>query len=86
MFRLQTAKKSTLTPPAGLRAKQAVPIILAYVREEKGEPVQLSRDEQGSLTAMAEALDRRFGAGFTERVINELNAMPNGASSLHYKR
>lgn len=87
MFGLGLKKKlPTLTPPAGLKAKEAVPIVLAYVREEKGQPVSLSKEEKGSFSAMAEALDRRFGQGFTKRVIDELNAMPNGSQSLHYKR
>lgn len=82
----QRKKKSDLAPPAGLKAREAVPIVLAYVREEKGQPISLSKEEKGSFSAMAEALDRRFGTGFTKRVIEELNALPNGSSSLHYKR
>lgn len=86
MFGLGAKKKTSLTPPAGLKAKEAVPIVLAYVREEKGQPISLSKEERGSFGAMVEALDRRFGAGFTKRVIEELNALPNGSHSLHYKR
>ncbi len=81
-----TQKKQAPTPPAGLRAKEAVPIVLAYVREEKGQPVSLSKEERGSFSALVDALDRRFGTGFAQRVIDELNAMPNGSRSLHYKR
>lgn len=87
MFGLGQRKKTVaLTPPAGLKAKEAVPIVLAYVREEKGKAISLSKEEKGSFSAMVDALDRHFGAGFTKRVIEELNALPNGSSSLHYKR
>ncbi len=74
------------SPPAGLKAKEAVPIVLAYVREEKHADVSLTKEERGSFSAMVEALDRRFGDGFTERVINELNALPNGSRSMHYPK
>lgn len=60
--------------------------MLAYVREDLGKDIAVTRDELASLSALAEALDRRFGDGFTERVINELNAMPSGARSMHYPR
>lgn len=86
VFQAKTIAKTALTPPAGLKAKQAVPVVLAYVQEEMGKPVSLTRDERGSFSALVDALDRRFGDGFTERVIKELNALPNGSSSLHYKR
>ena len=81
-----SAAKKSIQPPAGLRAKQAVPIMIAYVQEELGKQVSLSKEEKGSFSALVAALDRRFGQGFTERVISELNAIPNGATSLHYRR
>lgn len=81
-----TRRKVTPAPPAGLRAKEAIPIVLAYVREEKSRPVSLSKQERGSFAAMTEALDRQFGKGFTQRVVDELNAIPNGSQSLHYRR
>lgn len=79
-------RKQGLTPPAGLKARDAIPIVLAYVREEKAKAVTLSKEEKGSFAAMTEALDRRFGAGFTKRIVEELNAMPNGSQSMRYER
>lgn len=86
VFQAKQQAKSTLSPPAGLKAKQAVPVVLSYIQEEIGKPVSLSKGERSSFAAMVEALDRRFGQGFTARVVSELNALPNGSSSLHYKR
>lgn len=86
LFQQNPKPKETLSPPAGLKAKQAVPIVLAYVRDELGKSVSLEREERGSFSAMVEALDRRFGEGFTARVVSELNALPNGSVTLHYKR
>lgn len=86
MFQARAQAKANITPPAGLKAKQAVPVLLAYVQEELGKPISLSKEERSSFSALVDALDRRFGAGFTERVVKELNALPNGSQSLHYKR
>ena len=87
MFGISSPKKKTdLAPPAGLKAKEAIPIVLAYVREEKARPFSLTKEERGSFGKMAQALDERFGAGFTKRIIAELNAIPNGSQTLHYRR
>jgi hypothetical protein len=79
-------KDELLTPPAGLRARQAIPVIVAYVEEQTGRDISLSKNERGSLAALASALDREFGKGFTRDVIKKLNEMPNGSSSMHYRR
>lgn len=79
-------KKVDISPPAGLKAKDAIPIVLAYVREEKARAISLTKEERGSFGRMVKALDEKFGAGFAKRIIDELNAMPNGSQSIHYRR
>lgn len=87
LFRTKTndRARASIVPPAGLRARDAIPIILEYAREEFGQVV-VTKEERSSLSALADALDRQFGAGYTTRVIDTLNNRPNGSSSLHYKR
>jgi hypothetical protein len=78
------SEKVKLRPPAGLSARQAIPILIQYVIEAKGCRPVLEKSERSSFSALCEALDRQFGAGFAQGAIDAINRMPNGSKSLHY--
>jgi hypothetical protein len=79
-------KSTDLTPPAGLKAREAISLLLQYAREVDGKTAKPTKQERASFASVVDFLDRSYGDGFASRVIAAINEMPNGSRSLHYTR
>jgi len=71
-----------LTPPAGLKAADAHSIMRQWM-EERGMAVP---QKGGGWEAFTDAVDGMHGPGTAQRIIDDMNAAPNGSASLHYPR
>jgi hypothetical protein len=75
-----------VSPPAGLKAKDAVSVMLQYAREIDGLDLRPTKKDRGSFAAFVEYLDRTCGANYAMSMVNRIDAAPNGARSMYYAR